>query len=511
MKTISLLIRQAMVVALVAIIAACSSDEKNHATVIPSDAFMVGSLDLKSVAQKGNLSELNNNATVKKLKQEMTKGVSKESATLVNEILENPTASGIDFNKKMYLFAQMGGNKTSHNVNSIIDTPSCVGAAIPVKSRDAVTKMLSTLATEAGVTPPTESGLGYLSMKLESDFTLTYNDFVLLLLKKEQGEAAEEAKKLMTQESATSIYPNLTFIEMEKKRSDIAMMVNFQAIPTTYYNQMYGENPFEEGCEMKDLGLVCGLTFDNGSMTLSAETLLYSEAWRNSIKKAEKITNKLGKRFLQYVPSDAAMVAGVNLDGKLYQEEFQPMLTKAFQSLALLGETGEIYAELLNSLTALQGDAVAYVKLQGVEDISAQAFMEGDEQEMSELLAEIPSFLQVDKGSKENYSYIAYNAADAGGKRVKNSFAETPAGELFSQSHAALYLSFNAVNQVAPQLMGRRQTAEQKMALDALAQIDYTLFTQQSPTKVEWKLVMANKQENALKIYMDKIGAMITQ
>ncbi|MGL4853384.1 MAG: DUF4836 family protein [Phocaeicola sp.] len=500
-------IRHALLVVLVTLFASCESEKKNHATVIPADAILVSSIDLKSIATKSGMGEKSTQAQIEKLKEEMAKGVSNQASALIKQLFDNPSTSGIDFSKKSYLFMQLEDSPLNSKGDITLASPPNLGAVLPIKNSNEVTKMLTTLGTELGSAAPSKSESDYWEMKFDQNFSIMYNDYALLILAKQNGTAAQIGAKLMIQESEMSICKNPTFQTLETKNSDLAFILNLEAIPAEQIQQMYGENsPLAPGCELKDLGIVCELNFEKGKIVATSETLPHSEAWKNALKKAEKVSNKMDKKFLEFIPADALFVAGMNFNGKVYKEEYQSLMNSLTQSLMLMGDLGKTYTEMIESLTYVQGNAVIYVKVKGMLDISGEAFVEGDEAEMNALLLNIPNEKGVEKGRKENYSYISYNVNPAGEKKTANSFAESEAGATFNRAHSGMFLNITEINKLAPLLMGNRMDPTTKIGLDFLQTLDYTVLTQHSYTKAAWEIVLNNKTDNALKVYVDMLS-----
>ena len=97
----------ALLVVLV-LLAACS--EKNEYTrVIPQDASVVGSFQVSSLVQKSGLTESVDKATLDKMKKNVTQGLAAEEAKVLEDILNNPSESGIDFKRPIYFFIQPDG------------------------------------------------------------------------------------------------------------------------------------------------------------------------------------------------------------------------------------------------------------------------------------------------------------------------------------------------------------------------------------------------------------------
>ncbi|KAA6306856.1 hypothetical protein EZS27_041481, partial [termite gut metagenome] len=85
-----------------------SCNEKTYTNVIPADAALVLSFDLKSIMDKGGLNDGENVELKQKLVDALTLGgeLNAESSELFKRIIKNPAESGIDIASPMYIFSQ---------------------------------------------------------------------------------------------------------------------------------------------------------------------------------------------------------------------------------------------------------------------------------------------------------------------------------------------------------------------------------------------------------------------
>ena len=97
----------ALLVVLV-LLAACS-EKSEYIRVIPQDASVVGSFQIASLVQKSGLTESVDQTVLDKLKKNVVQGLPAEEAKVVENILNNPSESGIDFKKPIYFFIQPDG------------------------------------------------------------------------------------------------------------------------------------------------------------------------------------------------------------------------------------------------------------------------------------------------------------------------------------------------------------------------------------------------------------------
>ena len=88
----------------VLLLASCKSGDEYEAA-LPRDAALVVSFNPVSIVEKSGLSGEEGKAKVQRLGDALKSGM-QGSGQLVDKVMENPSESGIDFRKKVYLFVE---------------------------------------------------------------------------------------------------------------------------------------------------------------------------------------------------------------------------------------------------------------------------------------------------------------------------------------------------------------------------------------------------------------------
>ena len=100
-KTIS---RLSVLAVLIVFLAACSKTSE-YTNVIPADASVVASINLKSLASKAGLDDKENEAAKQKLLEALKSGMNAATFQQLEKVINNPGASGLDPEAPIYIFS----------------------------------------------------------------------------------------------------------------------------------------------------------------------------------------------------------------------------------------------------------------------------------------------------------------------------------------------------------------------------------------------------------------------
>ena len=97
-KTIS---RLSVLAVLIVFLAACSKTSE-YTNVIPADASVVASINLKSLASKAGLDDKENEAAKQKVLEALKSGMNAATFQQLEKVMKNPGESGIDVESPFY-------------------------------------------------------------------------------------------------------------------------------------------------------------------------------------------------------------------------------------------------------------------------------------------------------------------------------------------------------------------------------------------------------------------------
>ena len=116
-KTIS---RLSVLAVLIVFLAACSKTSE-YTNVIPADASVVASINLKSLASKAGLDDKENEAAKQKILEALKSGMNAATFQQLEKIMKNPSESGIDVESPVYVFSSSSDRKSTRLNSSHIE------------------------------------------------------------------------------------------------------------------------------------------------------------------------------------------------------------------------------------------------------------------------------------------------------------------------------------------------------------------------------------------------------
>lgn len=334
--------RLSVLTVLIVFLTACSKTSE-YTNVIPADASVVASINLKSLASKAGLNDKENETAKQKVLEALKSGMNAATFQQLEKVMKNPSESGIDIESPFYVFS-----------SSSFPYPTVVGK---VSNEDNLHASLDVMAKEQICQPISEAD-GY-SFTTMTGSLLAFNSSTVLVVNVSGTTQTEKAKEAITnllkQTADNSIVKSGAFQKMEKQKSDINFLASMEAIPATYRNQISMGLPTEVKTE--DITLVGGLNFEKGKIALKTENYTENEAVKALIKKQMESFGKANNTFVKYFPASTLMFLNIGVKGEgLYNllsenKEFRNTISiaKADEVKELFGSfNGDISAGLIN-------------------------------------------------------------------------------------------------------------------------------------------------------------------
>lgn len=334
--------RLSVLTVLIVFLTACSKTSE-YTNVIPADASVVASINLKSLASKAGLNDKENETAKQKVLETLKSGMNAATFQQLEKVMKNPSESGIDIESPFYVFS-----------SSSFPYPTVVGK---VSNEDNLHASLDMMAKEQICQPISEAD-GY-SFTTMTGSLLAFNSSTVLVVNVSGTTQTEKAKEAITnllkQTADNSIVKSGAFQKMEKQKSDINFLASMEAIPATYRNQISMGLPTEVKTE--DITLVGGLNFEKGKIALKTENYTENEAVKALIKKQMESFGKANNTFVKYFPASTLMFLNIGVKGEgLYNllsenKEFRNTISiaKADEVKELFGSfNGDISAGLIN-------------------------------------------------------------------------------------------------------------------------------------------------------------------
>ena len=174
-KTIS---RLSVLAVLIVFLAACSKTSE-YTNVIPADASVVASINLKSLASKAGLDDKENEAAKQKVLEALKSGMNAATFQQLEKVMKNPGESGIDVESPFYVFS-----------SSSFPYPTVVGK---VNNEDNLHASLDVMAKEQICQPISEAD-GY-SFTTMNGGLLAFNNSTVLIVNVSGTTQTEKAKQ----------------------------------------------------------------------------------------------------------------------------------------------------------------------------------------------------------------------------------------------------------------------------------------------------------------------------
>ena len=326
-KTIS---RLSVLAVLIVFLAACSKTSE-YTNVIPADASVVASINLKSLASKAGLDDKENEAAKQKILEALKSGMNAATFQQLEKIMKNPSESGIDVESPVYVFS-----------SSSFPYPTIVGK---VSNEDNLHASLDVMAKEQICQPVSEAD-GYSFTTTNGDL-LVFNNLTVMIIDVNGASQTEKAQEgivtLMKQTAENSIAKSGAFQKMEKQKNDINFFASMTAIPSNYRNQVSMGLPAE--VKPEDITLVGGLNFEKGKIALKTENYTENDAVKALLKKQMESFGKANNTFVKYFPASTLMFCNIRVKGEgLYNLLSENKEFRNTVSIAKADEVKELFS-----------------------------------------------------------------------------------------------------------------------------------------------------------------------
>ncbi len=313
------------------IFSSCSKKQYSESlTMIPHNATIVGSIDLKTLGEKGNIKDFKQSAMFKDILDDM-----KDSPTMKG-IFENPKQSGVNL-EQVYLFV-LPSNKfgISADLKSASNFKSTLEKAIKESKGE-------------GVSIKTDNGISYLEQK-DVDASVLWNDDKVLVM----YGSFDEAKEVFNTKEDSSIVKNTDFAQFYKEKKEIAFWLNYETLMKQLYSLPMlpeAQKAFSQQMvdKMKGLYIHANLTFNKGDVTgtmqitpTDAAKKLYDTYYKKGID----------TKLLTSFPEQSFALIGMALNWSgLWQEMIQDGGLSQYEKM--------LPAEVLHMMSTWKGDITA--------------------------------------------------------------------------------------------------------------------------------------------------------
>lgn len=299
--TMKMISRLSVLLVLIVSLAACSNTS-DYTRVIPADASLVVSINLKSLVAKAGLNDNEHEAAKQKILDALKIGMNAATFGQLEKVMKNPAELGIDLESPFYVFS-----------SSSFSYPAVVGK---VSNEDKLHASLDAMVKEQ-ICQPVNKTDRY-SFTTMNGSLLAFNNSTLMIVPANGTSQTEKAKEavshLLKQTVGNSIVKSGAFLQMEKQKSDVNFFTSMAGIPTNFLSQAFLDSLAE--VELKDIALVGGLNFEKGKIALKVTYYAESKDAETLMKKRIASYGKTNGTFLKYFPASTLLFFNIGIKGE---------------------------------------------------------------------------------------------------------------------------------------------------------------------------------------------------
>ncbi len=294
MKNIKLF---ALLSVMIFLFASCEKLDE-YRTVIPVDAATVVAVDLKSIAEDGDLA---NTFAVAMLKEAVLMIPAEDGGDEVKDFLQNPEMIGIDFRVPAYFF------QTESN---------CMGATVKLHDSDSFEMMLQLFTSQGLATEPVERN-GFMWSTLMEDFEIVYTDNTCLFVWSAAGGGSairqQVAGTLMTQEPERMFVGTPQYKRMQERMDNhIVAMTKGNEMP--YLQSLSSASYTNAGSPLQQIYTV---NFEQGKLVCASQFVSDDPRVIASIDSLNSQFYNIEGRYVDAPAEDFLLWVGLGIKGNM--------------------------------------------------------------------------------------------------------------------------------------------------------------------------------------------------
>ena len=264
-KHLSLLLTMTFIAAIMTV--SCTKVKPKEYSVIPKDAQLVANINIGTISMKGDLGNIKELKSVKETFDEL-KDEEPEIGEIIEKVLSDPTATGIDIRKDIIVFVKdVAGDEVISVTASLTNAKDFEKFLSDAMKEDNIDEAL-------GITRDKDSGI---SQTFIQGVMFAYDNNRIII-------TAGEAKKWRIEEYTTSLFnlkdedciaSDKTFGEYWKQRGDISAYVKYDNVMNSNYmmKEAFNDMPQEYIDEIKDMAIYYTLSFEKGCIEMKLNTI----------------------------------------------------------------------------------------------------------------------------------------------------------------------------------------------------------------------------------------------
>ncbi len=291
-------------IGIVLILASCKNGSEYEAA-LPKDAALVVSANLPSIAEKGGWTAGSGQAVAQRISDALGSGM-ESGRQLIDKIVKDPSKSGIDLRKDVYLF--VGPQLVSD------------GLLARVADKGKVDDLLHTLHRQQICTEPVK-GNGY-TWSAMGRLLVAYTSDALLVLHDPKGGDAEgllrTAMKLLGQNKEEGYCATPDFERIKNARGDIVALGSLGLVPRQYVAPMM--MGISGDLKLENVKMLAEIHFGQGKMAIDFTDLTTDRAMQQIREKQAEASGAIEGKYLDVFPYNTGLWMTAHINGeKLYK------------------------------------------------------------------------------------------------------------------------------------------------------------------------------------------------
>lgn len=498
----------------VLLLGSCKSGDEYEAA-LPRDAALVVSFNPASIVEKSGLAGKEGNSKVQRLGEALKSGM-QGSGQLVDKIMKNPSESGIDFHKNIYLFVE------SQSVFS--------GALARVSNAGKLESLLEALGEQRICDALTQED-GYV-WTIMGNWLVAYTSDALLVLGDPNGGVPQDlchtASALLRQVKEDGYCATEDFKKIKAGKGDIVALTSLDMLPGQYISPiLMGASG---GLKLKDIKTLADVTFLQGKMRIDFTNLTTEQVMRQMREKQAQAFGKIEGTYLDKFPANTGFWMSMHIDGKKLYEILcnHPLLNSQLENSVMPIDFESIFSSMKGDIAIagnpLSGKFIAYADvtddrfLQTFENLKPLLALTGGRMRLvnhgatgyefrvsdGSMLGVRPGYQAWWFGVSDKHFYLTNQAAWIDAFVPGQTLRDCPWGKQASGN--LLYGGMNWKSALEETAQAYGTQSEWKQALSVLQGVDYLTFAIEDLDKSCVEVVMKDSGRNMLQSLLDAIN-----
>ena len=500
MKKMKSLLLSTLLLAIVGMFSACSSEKENYLSSLPAESSMVFKVDVAQLVTKSNIL---NNPMVSGMLMQVDQAVPEALKTKFEEIKKDPTAAGIDLQKPLAVAIGMGDLNLVSNADFSNASVVCVVAISDVKKFDELMK--GVMETEPSITLIEAEGAKQIKLP-EDEISIAYNDNRIVMVYGQNLNAVS----LVNQKVSESMLEHPNFAEFAANDKDCSLFMDYGWVMEVMAEAQKNLNaPASVSPQlmeyMKGMSVYGALNFETGKVV--GDMKVYPS--ETAKKYMEEFYVKPTDKFVGLLPTDSYL--GFNFAIKNYSECLKYMGEEVRQQIDEMLKQYGLSEEIIDNI---HGDILMGV-YQDPDNAMIPGIVAAVQCKDRTLFDKIKEMMMVtvegDMFEIPNMGYCVtyiddaivistkglYNQCLASGK-IKawdKSWKDSFMGQVLKKGGIAIDFQAICKSDLWSLVGGNKEAA---MTLSVLKQLGTLTMQMESMQETRTELILVNKEKNAL-------------